>query len=213
MMTSQMIFFLTIAAVLTITPGADMALVTRNTIIRGRVSSFFTTLGIALGCLAHATLSALGLSAILSQSQAIFEVVKFAGAVYLIYIGGASLWSAIRNKSVAPAAAGQQSVTLSDRRLRSFSEGLFTNLLNPKVALFYLTFLPQFIAANEPVLQKSLLLALIHVGMGIVWLTLYASLLHSLSGLFSRSAVRRRLEALTGGLLIAFGLKLAFTKR
>jgi threonine/homoserine/homoserine lactone efflux protein len=207
---AQFAVFLTIAAVLTITPGADTALVTKNVIARGRMSAFFTTLGIALGCLTHATLSALGLSLVLRQSTALFETVKFAGAVYLIYIGAASLWSAIRNKNMVQAAAPQAT---GERRLRSFAEGLFTNLLNPKVALFYLTFLPQFIAAGEPIMRKSLFLASIHVVMGTVWLTLFAFLLHAMSGLFSRSSLRRKLEAITGGLLIAFGLKLALAER
>ena len=211
-MNSQMILFVTIAAVLTIIPGADMALVTKNVIARGQMSAFFTTLGIALGCLVHATLSALGLAAVLARSAALFEAVKFAGAIYLIYIGGASLWSAIHTKNKLSPPDVTQAAS-SDRRLRSFSEGLLTNLLNPKVALFYLTFLPQFIAAGEPVLKKSLMLATIHVGMGIIWLIFFASMLHAMSGLFSRSAVRRRLEAFTGGLLIAFGLKLALAKR
>ncbi|HEV2690533.1 MAG TPA: LysE family translocator [Bryobacteraceae bacterium] len=207
-----MLVFLTIAAVLTITPGADMALVTKNVIARGRAAAFFTTLGICLGCLTYATLSALGLSALLDRSVTLFNVFKLAGAAYLIYIGGMSLWSGLRSK-YTPTADGEPQPELCPRRLRSFTEGLFTNLLNPKVGLFYLTFLPQFIAPGEPVLRKSLLLASIHVAMGLVWLTIFASLLHTMSGVFSRSSVRRRLEALTGGLLIAFGLKLAFAKR
>jgi threonine/homoserine/homoserine lactone efflux protein len=211
-MNSQMLVFITIAAVLTVTPGADMALVTKNVITRGRAAAFMTTLGICLGCLVHATLSGLGLSAILSGSATLFEVVKLAGAVYLIYIGATSLWSGIRGQRVQ-AVVDQPQNTTGDRRMRSFTEGLFTNLLNPKVALFYLTFLPQFIAPGEAVLRKSLVLALIHVGMGLVWLTIFISLLHTLSGVFSRSSVRRKLEAITGGLLITFGLKLAFAKR
>jgi threonine/homoserine/homoserine lactone efflux protein len=211
-MNSQMLVFVTIAAVLTITPGADTALVTRNVITRGRAAAFFTTLGICLGCLTYATLSALGLAAVLNRSAALFDAVKLAGAVYLIYIGGVSLWSGLRGRNSGATAAPPQAIA-SQRRLRSFAEGLFTNLLNPKVALFYLTFLPQFIAPGESVLKKSLLLALIHVGMGMLWLTLFASLLHTMSGVFSRASVRRKLEALTGGLLIAFGLKLALAKR
>ncbi len=211
-MNSQMLVFIAIAAVLTVTPGADMALVTKNVLTRGRAAAFSTTLGICLGCLTHATLSALGLSAILSRSTVLFEAVKLAGAVYLIYIGAMSLWSGFHRHDADKSTTGSLS-GLSERRLRSFTEGLFTNLLNPKVALFYLTFLPQFIAPGEPVLKKSLFLALIHVGMGLVWLIAFASLLDKLGKLFSRSSVRRKLEAVTGGLLIAFGLKLAFAKR
>jgi threonine/homoserine/homoserine lactone efflux protein len=210
-MNSQMLVFIAIAAVLTITPGADTALVTKNVITRGRTSAFFTTFGIVLGCLIHATLSALGLSAILNRSATLFEAVKLVGACYLIYIGAVSLWSGIRGNHGAPVNA-EFSVEPRERRLRSFTEGLFTNLLNPKVALFYLTFLPQFIAPGEPVLKKSLLLALIHVFMGLAWLVTFASLLHQLRGVFSRSSVRHNLETVTGGLLIAFGLKLAIAK-
>jgi threonine/homoserine/homoserine lactone efflux protein len=176
---------------------------------RGRVSAHYTTLGIALGCLTHATLSAIGLSAILSRSASLFQVVKLAGALYLIYIGSRSLWSAMRGRYETPEARPEN----SQRKLRSFGEGLFTNLLNPKVALFYLTFLPQFIAPGEPVLEKSLFLALIHIAIGVAWLMTFAALLDTMSGVFSRSSIRRKMETLTGGLLIAFGCKLAMAKR
>jgi len=210
-MNPQMLVFLSIAAVLTITPGADMALVTRNVFARGRTSAYCTVAGIVLGCLTYATLSALGLAVVLSRSAAVFNAVKFVGAVYLIYIGAMSLRSAIRKKPESqPAAVDVQS---NEPLMRSFTEGLFTNLLNPKVGLFYLTFLPQFIAPGEPVFEKSLLLAGIHAAMGIVWFIIFISLLNAAGGLFSRSSVRRKLEALTGGLLISFGLKLAFARR
>ncbi|MFL5734234.1 MAG: LysE family translocator [Chloroflexia bacterium] len=98
-------------------------------------------------------------------------------------------------------------------RTRSYFEGLLNNLLNPKVALFYLTFLPQFISPGDPVVAKSLLLAGIHVTMGLVWLTLYAYFVSRLSLLFSSAAVKRRLERVTGALLIALGLRLVWEKR
>lgn len=213
MVDSQLGAFLGIAAILTITPGADTALVTKNVISRGRFSAFLTTLGICLGCLTHATLSALGLSALLKSSEALFQVVKFAGALYLIYIGVQSLRSAWKggespgNGHVIPPPRPRANYW------RSFVEGYGTNLLNPKVSLFYLTFLPQFISPGEPVIQKSLLLAGIHIAMGLIWLTIYAALLDRLSAALLRSSVRRRLDAVTGGLLVAFGLKLAFAKR
>lgn len=212
MFDSRFVVFLGIAAILTITPGADTALVTRNVISRGRAGAFFTTLGICLGCLTHATLSALGLSAILKSSEALFNIVKLAGALYLIYIGAVSLWTAWRGEHSG--ALAHDRVVVRDRRpVRSFIEGYGTNLLNPKVSLFYLTFLPQFISPGEPVFQKSILLAGIHVVMGLIWLTVYAALLDRMSGWLLRSSVRRKLESVTGVLLIAFGLRLAVQKR
>src|SRR5947209_6332710 len=200
MFDSRFVVFLGIAAILTITPGADTALVTRNVISRGRAGAFFTTLGICLGCLTHATLSALGLSAILRSSETLFNIVKFAGALYLIYIGAVSLWTAWRGNDAA--AVTEDRRTVRDRRpVRSFIEGYGTNLLNPKVSIFYLTFLPQFISPGEPVFRKSILLAGVHVLMGLLWLTLYAALLDRIGGWLLRPSVRRRLEAITGGLL------------
>jgi threonine/homoserine/homoserine lactone efflux protein len=211
-MDSRFIAFLGIAALLTIIPGADTALVTKNALSRGRTAAFFTTFGICLGCLCHATASALGLSVVLRESARAYEWVKLAGAAYLVYIGARSLWGARNNPKMeltnTPAATGTDTGWL-----RSFSEGLFTNLLNPKVALFYLTFLPQFIAPGESVLRKSLFLASIHVLMGLAWLCSYAMLLDRMSSVLSRPAVKRKLEAFTGAVLVAFGLRLALERR
>jgi threonine/homoserine/homoserine lactone efflux protein len=212
MFDAQLIAFLSIAAVLTITPGADTALVTKNVLSRGRFSAFLTTVGICLGCLTHATLSALGLSAILKSSEMLFNVVKFTGALYLIYIGAMSLksaWNRGERSNVGPIAPSGQAVN----PWRSFVEGYGTNLLNPKVSIFYLTFLPQFISPGESVMRKSLLLAGIHIVMGLVWLTLYAAMLDRLSAAMLGWSLRRKLDAVTGGLLVAFGLRLALAKR
>jgi threonine/homoserine/homoserine lactone efflux protein len=211
-MDSRFIAFLGIAALLTIIPGADTALVTKNALARGRTAAFFTTFGICLGCLCHATASALGLSVVLRESARAYEWVKLAGAAYLIYIGARSLWAArkdpIMGSRNTPSASGT-----NGGLLRSFSEGLFTNLLNPKVALFYLTFLPQFVAPGESVLRKSLFLASIHVLMGVAWLCSYAMLLDRMSSVLTRPAVKRKLEAFTGAVLVAFGLRLALERR
>jgi threonine/homoserine/homoserine lactone efflux protein len=213
-MDSRFIAFLGIAALLTIIPGADTALVTKNAIARGRTAAFFTTFGICLGCLCHATASALGLSVILRESARVYEWVKLAGAAYLFYIGARSLWAARRNSADTNVDVDVHAQQLGPKsRWRSFGEGLFTNLLNPKVAIFYLTFLPQFIAPGQSVLRRSLFLASIHVLMGLVWLCSYAILLDRLSAVLTRPAVKRRLEAFTGAVLMAFGLRLAFERR
>src|SRR5580700_3315072 len=203
--------FAGIAAVLTITPGADMALVAKNVFTRGRKGSFATIAGICSGLFVHATASALGLSAILAESARAFEIVKWAGAAYLFYLGARALMRAWKESSPAnldcaqsPAAAGSKG---------SYLEGLFTNLLNPKVALFYLTFLPQFIAPGDPVLRVSLFLASLHVAMGLVWLSIYSRALHKLNATMTRGGVRRGIEAATGGLLMTLGARLAFVKR
>jgi len=210
-MDARFVAFLSIAALLTIMPGADTGLVTKNAISRGRTAAFFTTFGICLGCLCHATASALGLSVVLRESARLYEWVKLVGAGYLVYIGGRALWTA---RKPYPLTQGDAFRTEQRRGIWfSFVEGLLTNLLNPKVAIFYLTFLPQFIAPGENVLRKSLLLASVHVLMGLVWLCSYAMLLDRMSAILSRPSVRRKLEAFTGAVLVGFGLRLAIERR
>jgi RhtB (resistance to homoserine/threonine) family protein len=215
-MDARYIAFAGIAAVLTVTPGADMALVAKNAFTRGRRGSFATILGISSGLLVHATASALGLSVILARSARAFTAVKWAGAIYLFYLGVGALWRAIRSVPPVATNAAQENEALAGTGREwwsGFGEGLLTNLLNPKVALFYLTFLPQFIVPGDPVLRVSLLLASMHIAMGFIWLTAYSTALRRLNAAMSGSGVRRALEAVTGGLLVAIGVRLALVKR
>jgi threonine/homoserine/homoserine lactone efflux protein len=227
-MDQKLIAFIILSAALTVTPGIDMALVTRNTLSRGRAAAFATTLGITSGLPIHAFFSAVGLSVILSRSALAFEIVKFLGAAYLIYLGVRTFVTAGKQgghatKSIDSQASGESSPAEEanptpepeGRRIlaRSYLEGLLNNLLNPKVALFYLTFLPQFISPGDPVIQKSLLLAGIHIALGVAWLSAYAYFVSRLSLLLSRASVKRKLERLTGALLIALGLRLVWERR
>jgi threonine/homoserine/homoserine lactone efflux protein len=208
--------FVGIAALLVVTPGADMALVAKNALTGGRRAAFLTTLGVCSGCLVHAVASSVGLSAILARSALAFEAVKTVGAAYLIYLGVQALLESRRKDP----SGGTEPEPRPGRRpgagalaLPPFGQGFLTNLLNPKVALFYLTFLPQFVDPRKAVLAQSLLLAGVHIGFGLIWLTAYAAALGKLSEVFSRSSFRRRLEALTGAVLVALGLKLALERR
>ena len=199
--------FIGVAAILTILPGADMALVTRNVLVVGRRRTMLTIAGICVGCIIHATASALGLSAILATSAAAFDVVKTIGAVYLVWLGVQSIREAGRPASQPGATSGRSAA------LGPFLQGFLTNVLNPKVAIFYLTFLPQFIGPGEPVFRRSLFLAGIHIAMGFVWLTAYAWFVDQLGAVLTRPRVKAWLERVTGGVLIALGARLAWARR
>jgi len=199
--------FIGVAAVLTILPGADMALVTRNVLAVGRRRTMLTIVGICAGCMIHATASALGLSAILATSAAAFNVVKTLGAAYLAWIGVQSIHEARASTPVSASGATRHSGA------GPFLQGFLTNLLNPKVAIFYLTFLPQFISQGEPVLKKSFLLAAIHIVLGFVWLTAYAWFVDRLGAVLTRPRVKAWLERTVGALLIALGVRLAWARR
>jgi RhtB (resistance to homoserine/threonine) family protein len=206
MLDARVLAFAGIAALLTLTPGADTMLVLRSALLRGRRAGLLTTLGICAGLFVHASVSALGLSVVLVRSAQAFEAVKLAGAAYLVLLGLRSLWSVARR---APAEAPPE----PGGARRAFVEGLLTNLLNPKVAVFYLAFLPQFVGPEDPVLAKSLLLAAIHVAQGIVWLSLVTLFVARLRRVLTRPRVRRALEGVTGLVLVGFGVRLATSRR
>ncbi len=194
-----------VLALLTISPGADMALVAKITIERGRRAALIASIGICTGLFVHATASALGLSVVLATSAEAFTVVKLAGALYLTYLGARALRDSFGDP---PPAEPQQR-----RASASYLQGLLSNVLNPKVAVFYLTFLPQFIDPSGNVLAQSLAFAVAHAFMGIAWLAAYAYVLVRLSRLFARSGVRRWLERVTGAVLVGLGVRLAFERR
>lgn len=206
-MTASLLAFIPVALLLTLIPGADTALVTRNALALGLRGARWTILGILTGCLIHATASALGLSAILATSARAYEAVKLAGAAYLVWIGV----QAIRNAQADRGYRSAPETTSLDSH--PFVQGFLTNILNPKVALFYLTFLPQFIPAGASVLRTSLLLAMIHNVLGFAWLSLYARFVDRLRVALTRPMVKAWLERATGGALVALGARLAWERR
>jgi threonine/homoserine/homoserine lactone efflux protein len=210
-MDPQLWAFLLVATLLAVTPGADTLLVARNVLGRGRTAGLATITGIAAGCFVHAALSAVGVSLILVRSAEAFHALKWGGAAYLIILGIQSIRGWWRADAVAPAAAERERA--GSRRLRSFLEGLLTNVLNPKVGLFYLAFLPQFIGPGDPVFARSLLLGGLHVGIGVVWLSLLSLSLVRIRPLVESRLWRARLEGASGAVLIALGVRLAAERR
>jgi RhtB (resistance to homoserine/threonine) family protein len=209
---SQVIAFTLAAAALTIAPGADTMLVIRNVLWGGRRDGVITTFGICSGLFVHATLSAFGVSMLLMHSATAFHLVKLAGAGYLVWLGLQSLRRAVR----PPPPADRLGAVVPPHRSapqQCFREGFLSNVLNPKTAVFYLAFLPQFIGPTEPVLIKSLLLAGIHYVEAILWLVALSIMLDHTRRFLLKSAVRRWLEGLCGAVLVGFGARLALEHR
>jgi threonine/homoserine/homoserine lactone efflux protein len=189
-----------------VTPGVDMALVTRNAVRFGRRAAILTALGINLGILFWALAASLGLAAVVAASATLFAAIKLAGAVYLICLGALSLLSARRGGRPTDAAAGQA------RGRHAFRQGLVSNLLNPKIAVFFTSLLPQF-AGTPPSAARLLLLGLLFNAIGVAWLLVFALLAARGGDVLRRPAVRRALDRVSGAVLIALGARLAFERR
>lgn len=198
--------FVGVSIALIVSPGPDIALVTRNSVQAGRRAGLVTSLGTSTGLAVHGIAAVLGVSAILATSPTAFAVVKFAGAAYLTYLGARTLWSLVRERDT-----GAGPAVLSER-LSPFPQGVLTNVLNPKVAVFFITFLPQFVAPGDSAALKTLSLALAFVAMALTWLLVYVSLLHTLGGWLERPRVRRTIETVMGCALVLLGLRLAVTQ-
>ena len=199
--------FLAASVLVTVVPGADMALVTRQVLRGGPRLADKTIAGNLTGLVVHGVALAAGLSALLVASATAYTVVKFAGAAYLCWLGAQTLLSARRR-----ATAFELPAHVPSRRA-AFAQGLLSTVLNPKPALFFLTLVPQFVDEERAVLPQIGFLVGLHVLVGLVWLTLYARLVHRAHRVLTRSDVRRWLEGVTGAVLIALGIRVALERR
>jgi len=199
--------FLGVALVVVITPGPDMALVTTHALGRGRGAAMTSAVGVNAGILVHATAAALGLSALLASSSVAFTTVKLVGAAFLLYLGVRTIIDARRLR---------QDAIIDARRLPSmrlsrspFWQGFWSNVLNPKVALLFMSLLPQFLDRGDPVVAKTLFLSGLFLAMGLIWLIAYAAIAARMAGFFRSERVRRRIELVSGAVLVALGLRIA----
>ncbi len=202
--------FLGVSVLVIASPGPDTALTIRNTLLGGRVGGIATALGVATGQVIWAVMTAIGLVALLLASETLFQVVKLAGAAYLVVIGVQSLLAAWRGDA-AGAATG-----LHGRRLgvlTGFRQGIINDLGNPKMAVFFASVLPQFAPAGEGMASGLVALGLIFAALTFLWLAAYAALIARAGNLLQRPAVRRTLDGLTGATLVGLGLRVATAER
>ena len=185
--------FLGVSALVIVTPGQDTALTIRNTLRGGRTDGVRTAAGVATGQLAWAAATSAGLAALLVASEPAFRALRWIGAAYLIYLGAHSLARAIRGART----------TLPPVKRRPYRQGLVSNLGNPKMAVFFSSLLPQFAHS----FGALLVLGLVFAGMTFGWLSFVARV----GNVLRRPRIRRAVDAVTGALLVAFGVRLALT--
>jgi threonine/homoserine/homoserine lactone efflux protein len=203
--------YLAVATLLIVTPGPDTALVTRQALLAGRHAASFTTLGIGAGSFIWALASVLGIAVLLEESVVAFTVLKFVGAAYLGYLGLRSLIASFRgSKQGVVATPAPQATRLGEGV--AFRQGLLNNLLNPKAGAIFATALPQFIRSGDPPLRLLLMMLAYEVVL-LSWLNLYGSLVTRAGQSRFGTRIRDILQGVTGIVLIALGVRLAFERQ
>jgi threonine/homoserine/homoserine lactone efflux protein len=210
-MASALVGFAIASTLLILAPGPDSLLVMRNTLRGGRRAGWTTASGTISGILVWAVAAALGLSALLRASQAGYDAVRLAGAGYLVWLGIGSLRSSRRRAGRADEEAGPAAGGFRSRH--AYLSGLLSNLLNPKIGVFFIAFLPGFIPAGTPAGLFSLVLGLWFLVETGAWLAALSWMAASGAGWLRRTAVQRGLERVTGIALIGIGLRLAAEAR
>ncbi|MED2970907.1 LysE family translocator [Fictibacillus sp. B-59209] len=208
------LLFVVMAVCLIILPGPDTAIATKNTLSLGKTGGFKTMLGTCGALLIHTVAAVVGLSAIIVKSAMLFSIFKYAGAVYLIYIGIKSLW-ALKDRNIETAYSAEPADQTPGIRKSSscFRQGFLTNLLNPKVALFFLTFLPQFLERGSNAFVQFSIMGLTYTLLTAAWFFFYIYLINQISVFMKRPATQRVMQGVTGVVLIGFGMKLALEKQ
>jgi threonine/homoserine/homoserine lactone efflux protein len=206
---AELLAFLGVSALVIATPGQDTALTIKNTLAGGRRAGVLTALGVSTGQAVWTLAASAGVAALLVASEPAFLALKLAGAAYLVYLGAQALLAALRG-------AGSHDLAGPARRLApasGYRQGVVSNLGNPKMAVFFTSLLPQFAPTGRGSFAVMLALGLVFCTLTFVWLAAYAAAVDRAGHVLRRSGVRRALDAVTGTVLVALGLRLATTQR
>ncbi len=201
-MTVALLTFLAAATLIILAPGPDTLLVTRNVFRRGRRGGLVTAAGTVTGLALWSMAAALGLSALLATSRIGYDIVRVAGGLYLVWLGIQSL----RSRGTVPTPQTEVAPTPMHR---AYLSGVLSNLLNPKIGVFFVTFLPGFVPAGAPVGATAALLGALFVVETGLWLVVLVWLVGRGTGWLSKRAVRQWLDRVTGVVLIGFGIRVA----
>ncbi|HET9778730.1 MAG TPA: LysE family translocator [Propionibacteriaceae bacterium] len=202
---NEALAFLGVCALVICAPGPDTALTIRNSIVGGRRGGVLTAAGIAAGQLVWTVAASIGIAGLLQASQPAFVALKIVGAAYLVFLGAQSIVAAVRGRE-----------SKAERELGPWSavrQGFISNLANPKMAVFFLSLLPQFVRGPSGSFAILIPLGLVFCLMTFGWLSIYAVVLDRVGPVLQRSRVRRTLDAVTGTVLVAFGFRLATQTR
>ncbi|MDO3686653.1 LysE family translocator [Micromonospora sp. C28ISP2-4] len=225
----QIVSFVAASLLIIIVPGVDFALVTRQTVRYGRRAGFVVLAGLFAAALVHASLATAGLSALLVSSPALYTVLRVAGALYLLYLGGTILWATRPRRAAAVAqpvpvgaggaGAGTDAAPVRDTPAadephvarRSFVMGVTSQLLNVKVVVFYVSFVPQFVKPGDGAAARTAVLAATFIGLAVLWWACYILLIDRLQPWLTRPSVLLVIERLTGLILIVLAVRIALS--
>ncbi|HKW07196.1 MAG TPA: LysE family translocator [Candidatus Dormibacteraeota bacterium] len=206
-MDTQLLAFAGVSLLLAVTPGPDMAVVTKNALAHGRRGVILTTSGIALALVIWVTATAVGLSALLRTSGEVLFLLKIAGAAYLAYLGVRTLLESRARPqdllAATPPAAAAHAV---------FRQGFLSAISNPKLGVFFVTFLPQFVLPGQAVLPRLLELGVTFAVIGWLWMNVYGLFVTRLRQVITAPRVRQWMQRVTGVVLLGFGARLALER-
>lgn len=208
-------FFVVAVLLLNVTPGPDTAYIIGRSVAQGRGAGLMSALGICTGCCVHSVACAFGLTALLAASATAFTVIKFAGALYLIYLGVRLAFASPAKVQAAQSESAQDAVKTARPLKQLYLQGFWTNVLNPKVVLFFVSFFPQFVSSDTQHKALAFLtLGGVFVAMSVVWCVFLVWVASSVTrGLGGKPVVKKWLDRVVGSAFVGLGLKLATAHR
>lgn len=213
-MLSHILAFLAVAIIIAVTPGPDFVLITKNTLKYNNQSGRATAYGVATSHVIFATASVLGLTSIIAKSIVLFQVIKYAGAAYLIYLGIKALIAKKKQPQDQDTASISANIPKSTGNLQnSYFQGMASTLLNPKALIFYISLLPQFIDLGGNVALQSIILAGLFTVVVLSWFLIYVFFLTYIGSWFKKPSVEWIFDKITGITLVSLGLAVALEKK